>query len=138
MLKRLLIPFVLLMLLAAACAKKDATPADTASPTEHATGHTPDPATECEDLTSTAPAEITLEDNAFAPACAIVSADQGLSLRNTGAALHSFTVENSDVDLDIAAGDTNNTEAIGGILEPGEYKIHCNYHTEMVGELHVE
>jgi plastocyanin len=136
--KRLLIPFALLTLLAAACAKGAEPGGTAASPTEHAGEHTTDPAAECTDLKGTGPAQIVLQDNAFDPACAVVSADQGLSLRNEGVALHSFTVENSDVDLDVAAGDTNNTEAIGGILEPGEYKVHCTYHVEMVAELHVE
>lgn len=94
---------------------------------------------ECVDLTGSATAEVVLLDNHFEPGCMTVSSDQSFTIRNDGAALHSFTVEGSGLDLDVKPGEETNTEAVGGILEPGTYKLFCKYHPPgMVADLTVE
>jgi plastocyanin len=101
-------------------------------------GSPPEAGADCADLTGSATAAIAMLDNTFNPACFKVSEDQGLTLRNDGVALHNFKVEGSDVDLDVRAGEETNTEAIGGILEPGSYKVTCKYHLPlMVAEMEV-
>lgn len=92
-------------------------------------------APECLDLTGSPTAEITMVDNTFEPACFTVSDDQTLTIRNEGIALHNFSVKGTDVDLDVPSGEATNTEAVGGILQPGDYQVTCKYHPEMVAEL---
>ena len=101
-------------------------------------GSPPETEAACADLTGSPTATIVMLDNTFNPACFKVSENQGLTLRNEGVALHDFKVEGSDVDLDVRAGEETNTEAIGGILEPGSYKVTCTYHQPlMVAEMEV-
>ena len=92
---------------------------------------------ECHDATGEDQAVVVMGDNFFDPTCIQVSTEQGLALRNDGAALHSFTVENVDLDLDVQAGEETNTEALGGAIEVGTYKFICKYHAQMIGELRV-
>jgi plastocyanin len=101
-------------------------------------GASEQPGSECTDLTGSPTAEIVMLDNSFDPACFKVSGDQGLTIRNEGVALHDFVVEGSDVDLDVQAGEETNTEAIGGIVQPGDHKVTCTYHQPvMVAEMEV-
>jgi hypothetical protein len=58
-------------------------------------------------------------DNKFDPDCFTVSGDQGLAIRNEGNVVHDFSVEGSDIRLDVPPGEETNTEAIGGIFSPG-------------------
>lgn len=94
-------------------------------------------APDCVDLSGSPTAEIKMLDNTFDPDCFTISAEQGLTIRNEGTALHNFSVEGSDVDLDVASGEETNTEAVGEILQPGDHKVTCKYHPEMVAELRV-
>lgn len=92
-------------------------------------------APDCVDLTGSPTAVIKMLDNKFDPDCFTVSDEQGLTIRNEGIALHNFSVEGSDVDLDVPSGEATNTEPVGGILQPGDHKVTCKYHPEMVAEL---
>jgi plastocyanin len=95
-------------------------------------GAPPEAGADCVDLRGSPTALIIMLDNSFNPACFKVSRDQSLTLRNEGVALHDFKVEGSDVDLDVRAGEETTTEAIGGVLEPGSYKVTCTYHLPVV------
>jgi plastocyanin len=92
---------------------------------------------DCIDLTGSATAEIVMLDNKFDPDCLTVSGDQGLAIRNEGNVVHDFSVEGSDIRLDVPPGEETNTEAIGGMLQPGEAKVLCTYHPEMTAEMTV-
>lgn len=130
--KRLVVVLAVTGLLVAGCAG-DSGP-KTAAPGRSS----PEPAPECVDLTGSPTAEIKMLDNKFEPDCFSVAGDQSLSIRNEGAALHNFSVEGSDIDLDVQSGEQTNTEAIGEILQPGNYKIMCKYHAPaMVAQLKV-
>jgi plastocyanin len=95
-------------------------------------------APDCVDLTGSPTADIKMLDNKFDPDCFTMSHEQGLTVRNEGTALHNFSVEGSDVDLDVPSGEATNAEAIGGILQPGDHKVSCKYHLPtMVAELKV-
>lgn len=149
--KRVLVAVMTAGLLSTACASdpepgasSTPTPVPTPAETAEITPESPDPgeATEaCSDQTITGKPEATLRisDNAFSPSCVVLLGGQSLKLVNRGANLHNITVEGSDVDLDVPAGATDRTEAIGGIVEPGTYRFLCKYHVSlgMEGELTV-
>jgi plastocyanin len=92
------------------------------------------------DLTGSGTARIVLRDFAFDPVCSVVETDQGLSLPNEGEVEHNFSLEGPDIDLDVAAGDETNTEAIGGMAEPGTYALFCKIHrgAGMEGEVRIQ
>jgi plastocyanin len=95
----------------------------------------------CEDLTVAGRPEVTItqNDNTFSPDCLIVLGGQGLEIVNEGANLHNFSIEGTDVDLDIRSGKATRTEAIAGIVEPGSYEFFCKFHRSlgMDGEITV-
>jgi plastocyanin len=80
---------------------------------------------------------IRIEDFAFQPSCFTASASQGISVTNADGAVHSFTIHGTPVDVDIAAGETFNGEAVAGVVEPGTYDFVCTYHPEMKGTVTV-
>lgn len=71
-----------------------------------------------------AAASVTMTDHAFDPANLSVGAGE-LEMTNEGEALHNLTIEGTDFDQDVQAGETE-TEDLE--LEPGEYAIFCKYH----------
>lgn len=96
-----------------------------------------EPETRCADLSGAATAEVVMLDNTFEPECFTVSRDQGLTIRNRGIALHNFSVQDSTIDLDVAAGNETNIEEIGEVLQRGDAKVVCTYHPEMLAEMRV-
>jgi plastocyanin len=88
----------------------------------------------CRDPVATTTIE--LADFAFAPDCFSVDAGATLTLENTGEALHTFTVTDSDVDLRVDAGTTLEASLSG--VEPGTHAVTCTLHPQMVGTLTVE
>jgi plastocyanin len=128
---------IVLALLSAACAEQTAAPPASESPTPQATltpseeTPSPEPAeAECVDATATGRAEVTIRlvDDEFVPACLSVLGGQGIKLANRGASVHNFSVEGSDVDIDVPPGETVRTEAIAGAVEPGTHTFFCEYH----------
>ena len=67
---------------------------------------------------------ITLVDNAFEPGDVAVAAGE-LELVNDGASPHNFSVEGTDVDVDVEAGEDGHTTLD---LEPGTYTMFCEFH----------
>jgi len=121
------------LLMASACGGDD--PAIQGGPT----GDPPGTTAGCVDATGDgAAATLVMRDNAFEPSCLILSTEQNIRLQNDGAALHNFNVENQDIDLDVPAGQSATTEAIGQVVEAGTYRFGCAYHPVMVGELRVQ
>ena len=95
-------------------------------------------AAECQDLTSGPQAPIEIDDFRFDPPCAEMTSSQGFELQNNGENLHNFSIDGvAGIDVDIAAGQTNNTENPG--LDPDTYTFFCKYHRDqgMEGELRV-
>lgn len=82
---------------------------------------------------------ITATDNAFEPSSITASAGDSIEVTNDGQALHNFSVDGTDVDFDIQAGETETEDAFEG-LEPGTYEIVCKYHVAegMTGTLTIE
>lgn len=139
---------IVLALLLASCAQEAAappssespTPEESATPTEEPPSPPPEEV-ECVDATASGKAEVTVRmvDDEFAPACLTVLGGQGLKLTNRGANLHNFSVEGSDVDIDIPPGETVRTQAIGGAVSSGTHVFFCEYHRSggMEGEITV-
>ncbi|MGZ5352138.1 MAG: cupredoxin domain-containing protein [Actinomycetota bacterium] len=91
----------------------------------------------CVDLTTEGDSfSVRMVDNQFVPSCFTASASQSLTLVNEDAALHSFTLEDTPVDVDIAAEETMDLSPITGKVEPGTYRLICKYHLPgMTGEV---
>lgn len=137
---------VLLTLLLTACAEETAappaaspTPETTFAPTEGSPSPEPPVDVECIDATATGRPEVTIRlvDDEFVPACLSVLGGQSLKLANRGSALHNFSVEGSDVAIDIPPGKTIRTEAIAGAVPSGEHVFFCEYHRSRGMEGHI-
>jgi plastocyanin len=92
-------------------------------------GGTEDPAEECVDLTTQGDSfTVTMSGLEFVPACFTASASQRLTLVNEDGALHSFTIEGTAIDVDIAGGETLDLSPVSGQVAPGKYELICKYH----------
>jgi plastocyanin len=90
------------------------------------------PTADCEDATvGGANVRLRLEDNVFDPPCLVVLGGQNLRLVNEGANLHNFSVEETQVDVDVPTGTNENTEAIGQVVPAGTFTFFCKYHREL-------
>lgn len=85
--------------------------------------------------TPVATTEIALADFEFEPVCVEASAGDTLTLINTGNAPHTYTVSDSDVNVNLDAGESG--EAVLGDLADGTYAVRCTYHPQMVGALKI-
>ena len=68
--------------------------------------------------------DLTMVDNAFEPLCLEVSQGDTINLTNEGKAVHSFTVESADIDVDVQAGESA-TASLEGI-EAGTTDLTCS------------
>jgi plastocyanin len=68
---------------------------------------------------------LSMVDNAFQPADLTVSAGGTVEVSNDGQAEHNITIEGTDVDEDVAPGDST---SITVAAEPGDYVMFCEYH----------
>jgi plastocyanin len=71
------------------------------------------------------PTALNMIDNAFQPSTLSVAAGAELDLSNTGAALHNLTIEGTDVNEDVEAGQSTTLTVD---VEAGEYTMFCEYH----------
>jgi plastocyanin len=90
-------------------------------------GAEPDPSCTDPDPASS----VALADFEFQPACIGAASGASIALENTGAAPHTFTIEGTDVDVDLPAGE-NGTTSLEGV-DAGAYAITCTYHPQMTG-----
>jgi len=92
---------------------------------------------DCVDLTGEGDTfTVRMLDNQFIPSCFTASASQSLTLVNEDAALHSFTLEDTPIDVDISAEETMDLSPITGQVDPGTYRLICKYHLPgMTGEV---
>jgi plastocyanin len=95
---------------------------------EPTTGGTTPPTTEPTETTESPPAgavTLTMTDNVFDPVDVTVASGAELEMVNDGAALHNVTIEGTDFDKDVNAGETE-SEAVE--VPAGEYRMFCEYH----------
>ncbi|HSL10031.1 MAG TPA: cupredoxin domain-containing protein [Actinomycetota bacterium] len=78
---------------------------------------------------------IELADFSYAPGCAAVDAGSSLELRNVGDAPHTFTVNDTGIDVNVDAGGTATVELTG--IAAGTYEVVCTLHPQMEGALQV-
>jgi plastocyanin len=79
--------------------------------------------------------EVQMVDFAYAPTCVEARPGTTLSVRNDGQAPHTFTVVGTDVDANVAAGQSERVDLSG--IAPGTYEVICTYHPQMVAALRV-
>jgi plastocyanin len=72
--------------------------------------------------------EVAVTDFAFAPTRLTGSVGQDLevTLTNTGEAPHTFTIDEYNVDVEVAAGDETTVTVLPS--EPGEFNYYCRFH----------
>lgn len=96
--------------------------------------------TGCAEVSSTdgAPAPVTMRDRFFEPNCLAVSSTQEFTLVNAGELLHSFTIRETDVDIDVEPGEQVETSDILSDFDAGTHDFFCKYHEGMVGVITIE
>jgi plastocyanin len=87
-----------------------------------------------------APAPVTMMDNFFEPPCIAVSSEQGVALTNAGNQDHNFTIQGTDLSVDVEPGEDEETDEVGDEVGAGTYKFFCRFHEDagMVGTIVVE
>lgn len=98
---------------------------------------------ECAEVSSSegAPAPLTMKDTFFDPTCLVVSSTQALNLDNAGDTLHNFSMPEQGVDIDVEAGEQEETDTFEDLgVEAGTYRFACKYHESagMVGTIVIE
>jgi len=78
---------------------------------------------------------VEMADFSYAPACLAVDAGASIELRNSGEAPHTFTVSESEIDVEVAAGATDTVDLAG--LAAGTYEVTCTLHPQMTGAIQV-
>jgi plastocyanin len=98
--------------------------------------------TECAEVSATegAPAPVTMMDTFFDPSCLAVSSTQAITLANAGNLDHNFTIQGSDLSIDVSPGEEDETGEVGDFVEAGTYRFFCRFHEDqgMVGSITVE
>jgi plastocyanin len=103
------------LVLLAACGGDEAPPASCSDPVDATT--------------------VELSDFAFRPNCLSADAGATITLENTGDAPHTFTVEGTDVDVEVDPGSSAEASLSGA--EPGTYAVTCTLHPQMEATLTV-
>jgi plastocyanin len=79
--------------------------------------------------------DVTVADFSYEPGCISTTPQATLAVTNTGSITHTFTVEGTEVDVDLPAGGTVSVPLSG--LQAGVYTVTCRYHPQMVEALRV-
>jgi plastocyanin len=69
-----------------------------------------------------------------------MSSTQALSITNAGNLDHNLTIQGSDLAIDLAPGEEEETSEIGDFVEAGTHRFFCRFHEDegMVGTIVVE
>ena len=85
--------------------------------------------------TFTTSTSVEMDDFSYGPACVQVDTGSTLALDNVGAAPHTFTVEGTEVSVDVAAGEQGSADLSG--VAAGTYTVLCTYHPQMKATIEV-
>ncbi len=85
------------------------------------------------DLTADNPFTITVKDFAFNPNCFKAASTSSITIVNNDSVDHTFTIDGTQVDAPLPAGQTFNGESAG--LAAGTYQFHCKIHPQMTGSV---
>lgn len=79
--------------------------------------------------------DVVMGDFFYGPTC--IAAEQGavIALDNEGQAPHTFTLTDTDVNVDVAAGEKGDADLAG--VAPGSYQVTCIYHPQMTAVLEI-
>jgi plastocyanin len=78
---------------------------------------------------------LTADNYAFSPTSLEVASGSEINVENANSGTpHTFTVDGTDVDLELSPGDVEDVEID---LDPGTYSFHCRFHAAMTGTLTV-
>lgn len=94
-----------------------------------------EPTSDCVDVSSGDSFSITIAGFAFEPSCLTAAASQSISITNEDDDAHTFTIEGTEIDVEIAGGETFNGEPVTGVVEPGTYTFICRFHSAMTCEI---
>jgi plastocyanin len=83
------------------------------------------------DLTADDPFTIVIQDLAFDPSCFSAASASSIVIENRDSVTHTFTIDGTDVDVEIQGGDTFQGASAG--LAAGTYPFHCRIHASMTG-----
>jgi plastocyanin len=78
---------------------------------------------------------VELADFSYTPGCAAVDAGSSLELRNVGQAPHTFTVNDTEIDVNVDAGASETVDLTG--IAAGTYEVVCTLHPQMEGALRI-
>lgn len=78
---------------------------------------------------------VEMADFSYSPICVAVDEGETLEIPNTGAAPHTFTVEGTEIDVNVDAGGSATVDLVG--VAPGTYGVTCTLHPQMRGALQV-
>jgi plastocyanin len=76
---------------------------------------------------------VDLQDFAFSPTCIGAAAGTRLTVQNTGAVPHTFTVHGTSIDQRVDAG--SGAEVSLESVAPGGYQVVCTLHPQMAATL---
>jgi plastocyanin len=77
---------------------------------------------------------VTASGFAFAPTELEVAAGTEILVENADGVAHTFTIDGTDIDLELDPGDVEDAEID---LDTGSYGFHCRFHSSMTGTLTV-
>jgi plastocyanin len=87
-----------------------------------------------ESCTPTGPTQtVGMKDYAFEPTCIGAASGTHLTLQNTGAAPHTFTIHGTAIDQHVDAGAGAEVSLAG--VAPGTYAVVCTIHPQMTATL---
>ncbi len=85
--------------------------------------------------TPAATTSVTMDDFSYDPSCIGVAEGATVSLDNAGSLPHTFTLENTEVDVDVAAEEQGSADLEG--VAAGTYTVICTYHPQMKATIQV-
>ncbi|MCA1727814.1 MAG: cupredoxin domain-containing protein [Actinobacteria bacterium] len=134
--KTFILLLALLAFASAACGGDDdptvpRSPTVAPSPTQ-AVDETPSGSPDCDDRADAATANLVLDDNFFEPDCVIVGQQAAIHLTNRGQATHTFTIPETDVDVQLAPGGEQTLPGPSPV-PPGDYVFYCRFHGSAAG-----
>ena len=80
--------------------------------------------------------DVTVSNFAYQPACLLVAPGSTLTITNHDSAPHTFTVEGTNVDVEIGSDASASVQLNG--LAPGTYAVSCRYHPQMTQGLRIQ
>ena len=118
--------FIAIALVAAACGGGGGNSSQSSPPASPSASSTGGGSSGCTDLSAGPVFTLAMKDLQFHPSCFKAKSAQSIHIVNEDSVLHNFTIEGTQVDVDVQPGKFFNGESAG--LAPGTYQFFCKYH----------